>query len=88
MTKKGYSYDSPLTVMGSEEFAQGDISDRERDAAQADISCKQEVDLVPRWNAVESTIENRLISGKNVILGDFLERQNAKVAAARKILKD
>lgn len=88
MAEKGYSYDSPLIAMGSEEFSQGDISDRERDVALTDISCKEKVHLVPRWNAAESAIEKRMISEKSEILSEFIERQNAKVAAARKILKD
>lgn len=88
MADKGYAYESPLDAMGSPEFAEGTVSEHERAVAQADISCKEKVDLVPRWNAVESAIERRIISQKGPVLAEFLKRQHAKVAAAHKTLKN
>jgi hypothetical protein len=88
MADKGYSYDSPLAAMGSPEFSRGDVTARERAVAQADISCKKRVDLVSRWNTVESATEKRMIRENSETLNELLKRQNAKVTAAHKILKD
>ncbi len=87
MRGKGYRYDSPLTVMGSAEFYEGEMSNRQMMTALADITCKEKVDLVSRWNAVESATEKVMISERSGILKTFLKRQNAKVAAARRILE-
>ncbi|MFD5336256.1 hypothetical protein [Streptomyces hawaiiensis] len=86
MADKNYTYDSPLAAMGSAEFSRGRITGRERAVAQADISCKKKVDLIQRWNVVEAAIETRMIREKSAVLQELLKRQNAKVAAARKIV--
>ncbi len=86
MKAKEYSYRTPLVVMGSDEFSKGPISDRERAVARRDVSCKQKVQLVRRWDEAESAVQRGLIKKNYVVLDRFLELQTAKVAAARKLL--
>jgi hypothetical protein len=86
MTEQGFSYESPLAAMGSPEFSEGKVSNRERDVAQADIDCKKRVNLIPRWNSVETSIEKNMISKKSKLLKKFLQLQTKKIQAARKLL--
>lgn len=87
MAGKGLTYQSPLDAMGSQEFAEGEVSAHERDVALADINCKNEVNLVPRWNAVEADIERQMISKRSKVLENFLQLQTEKIQAARGLLK-
>ncbi|MFC5675000.1 hypothetical protein [Streptomyces incanus] len=85
---RGYVCDSPLDSMGSAEFAEGRMTSHEKAVAQRDIVCKKKVDLVTRWNAVESDMQARMINDNKAVLDRFLSLQTAKVEPARKLLAE
>ncbi|MFG3211423.1 hypothetical protein [Streptomyces tendae] len=88
MKVKGYTYESPLSVMGSAEFTQKQVTSHERAVAQRDVYCKKKIDLVRRWNSVEAEIQRDKISRNKSDLDRFYALQTAKVSAARKVLNE
>ncbi|AWW41985.1 hypothetical protein [Streptomyces cadmiisoli] len=55
--------------------------------AQRDVECKKKVDLIRRWNTAESAVQQNLIKENRAVLDRFLDLQDAKVAAARQLLR-
>ncbi|MFG2354303.1 hypothetical protein [Streptomyces sp. NPDC048521] len=86
MKKAGYSYTSPLTVTDDPEFADAEVSARERAVATADVRCKRAIHLEQRWLAVESAIQKKLITENRDDLTRLSQSQQRMVRKARAIL--
>ncbi|MFD8220309.1 hypothetical protein ACFV2U_43240 [Streptomyces sp. NPDC059697] len=87
MKKAGYSYKSPLTVTDDPDFADAEVSDRERAVAVADVRCKFKIHLEQKWLAVESAIQKKMIEANQSDLSRLSQDQKKIVQRAQSILE-
>jgi hypothetical protein len=87
MSRKGYEYASPLASAGGKWFATPIATESEKRVAQADVSCKNQVDLIERWHRAESNIQQHMIERHAKELKDLATFQDRLVKRARDLLK-
>jgi hypothetical protein len=87
MSRKGYEYTSPLESAGDKWFAAASATASEKQVAQADVSCKSQVDLVDRWYKAEWSIQQPMIERHAEELKDLMIFQDELVKRARDILE-
>lgn len=93
MKKRGYNYPDPHEAAGA--FASSASTEvppppsrKETAAATADVTCKQEVDYVGRWQKIESGYQNALIARNSARLETYRDAWQDSLAKARKILRE
>jgi hypothetical protein len=87
MSSKGYKYTSPLESAGVKWFATASATASEKRVARADVSCKNQVDLVDRWYKAESSIQQSMIERHAEELKELMIFQDELVKRARHILE-
>ncbi|WP_020119502.1 hypothetical protein [Streptomyces canus] len=87
MSEKGYEYASPLESAGDKWFAETSATAEEERVAQADVSCKNKVDLVDRWHKAESKIQQGMIDRHAKELERLRTFQDGLVKRSRDILQ-
>ncbi|MEY2231538.1 hypothetical protein [Streptomyces sp. BF23-19] len=88
MKEEGYIYASPMDPPSVGKFQEGPVTAEEKATAQADVACKTRTDLLNSWFAVESEIQQAMVSGDTKVLQELRELHRKKVAAARTILTE
>lgn len=88
MARSGYDYDDPWEANDDPAFNGPEATQMEISVAAADVACKEEVDLVDTWAAVEVAYQERLIEENSVALTELLEllevrRRNAAEVVER-----
>jgi len=88
MARSGYDYDDPWEANDDPAFNGPEATQMEISVAAADVACKEEVDLVDTWAAVEVAYQERLIEENSVALAELLEllevrRRNAAEVVER-----
>lgn len=88
MARSGYDYDDPWEANDDPAFDGPEATQLEISLATADVACKEEVDLVDTWAAVEVAYQERLIEENSVALAELLEllevrRRNAAEVVER-----
>ncbi|MEU9862259.1 hypothetical protein AB0D99_15435 [Streptomyces sp. NPDC047971] len=86
MTKKGFSYSSPLDLFTVEKFEKGPVTDEEKATAVADVACKNDTGLPETWLAVESRLQEAMIAKDSAVLQKLRGLHEKKIAAARAIV--
>jgi hypothetical protein len=87
MSREGYEYASPLASAGGKWFATPTATESEKRVARADVSCKNQVDLIERWHRAESNIQRRMIESHAKELKDLAAFQDRLVKRARNLLR-
>ncbi|MYV41359.1 hypothetical protein GT030_21450 [Streptomyces sp. SID1328] len=80
MTKKGYSYKSPLQALSKADLKMPKASAQELHVAAADYSCKVSTDLISTWQKVEIKIQEKEIA-KHLPQLNEADAQRAKIMA-------
>lgn len=86
MKSKGYSYDSPLDSLGDRDFMRDQISQREKDTAISDITCKRKTRLLDRWFQSESKIQKKMIAENISELEKLKKSHEVQMRHVRKVL--
>lgn len=85
MKAKGYTYASPLEPFRTPAFNRGEVTQKERKTATADVACKQSTNLLESWLDVETRIQQEMIRKHTKVLRRLKELHREKVDAARKL---
>ena len=88
MARSGYDYDDPSEANNDPAFDGPEVTQVEISVAAADVACKEEVDLVDTWAAVEVAYQERMIEENSVVLAELLawldvRRRNAAEVVER-----
>jgi hypothetical protein len=86
MQRKGFDYASPMDAFGTPGFREGKISEKEKETAVADVSCKESTGLLETWFNREAAIQKEMIEQDSKPLQKLAEMHRRKVNAARKII--
>ncbi|MEV7202142.1 hypothetical protein [Streptomyces griseoluteus] len=86
MTKKGYSYKSPLQALSKADLKMPRASAQELRIAAADYSCKVSTDLISTWQNVETKIQKDEIAKHLPQLRKADAQRAAIMAKAEKII--
>lgn len=86
MADHGYVTESPLTARDDLGLA-GDVSGADAiEAATQDVACKEEVDLVGRWAAVDAEYQAEVIAEQPDLLELYEEQHEERMSQAQAIL--
>lgn len=93
MKRRGYHYPDPHEAAGAfVTSASATVppppSRKETAAATADVTCKQEVDYVSRWQKIEAGYQNALIARNSARLETYRGTWQDSLAKARKVLRE
>ncbi|WP_431894693.1 hypothetical protein [Micromonospora haikouensis] len=88
MKKAGFDYPDPGRANDDPAFNTIVASVDEIATAVADVSCKEQVGLVPLMAAIEVAFQNREIEGAKERLGDIMDRKREQIGLAREILRN
>lgn len=87
MARSGYDYDDPWEANNDPAFDGPGATRAEISVATADVACKEEVDLVDTWAAVEVAYQERLIEENSVVLAELLELLEVRRRHAAEIVE-
>lgn len=88
MKKAGFRYGDPMEAMADPRWRKSETaSAKEIAAAEADVRCKRETDLVKIWSAAEAKIQQRLIKASADDYRALKATRDAHLAAARRALE-
>ncbi|MCX5423909.1 hypothetical protein [Streptomyces sp. NBC_00078] len=85
MKEKGYDYASPMDPFRTPAFTQGEVTEKERKTAAADVTCKRSTNLLESWLDTETRIQKGMIRKHTKVLQRLKELHREKVEAARKL---
>ncbi|NJP66990.1 hypothetical protein [Streptomyces spiramenti] len=86
MADQGWETDTPLEAAAQLGLG-GDVSGTEaREAAVADVGCKEETELVTRWAAIDSDHQATVIEEHAGMLADYREQHEERMTRARAVL--
>lgn len=86
MAEHGLVTDTPLEAAAQLGLG-GDVSgSAAREAAVADVACKERTDLVPRWAAIDADHQEAVIAEHAAMLADYREQHEERMARARAVL--
>ncbi|GAA1901409.1 hypothetical protein GCM10009716_09100 [Streptomyces sodiiphilus] len=86
MAGHGYETNSPFGVQEDLGLS-GDVSGPKAiEVAVKDVECKQEVDLIARWSAVDAEYQEEVIEEHAGILEDYTRQHEERMANARSVL--
>lgn len=89
MKAQGVRYSDPLEPFADAAWAQSERpSAREIAVAEADVRCKQAVNLVSVWSGAERRIQLGVISAHRGDFDGFKRAKNAELGAARRTLQE
>jgi hypothetical protein len=89
MKAKGFHYSDPLKPFGDAAWAQSRRpSAQEIVAAETDVSCKQQTDLVLVWSGVEERIQLDVIHSHREDFESFMRAKRAELEAAHRTLTE
>ncbi|MFD9598607.1 hypothetical protein ACFWA9_38395 [Kitasatospora sp. NPDC059973] len=86
MRTRGFSVTHPLTASDPFAAATGPASTQEIDQAQADVTCKQDTNLLGVWFAVESDFQNKSINKNSAELAKIKTTLDAETTTLDKLL--
>ncbi|MFI8909594.1 hypothetical protein ACIGV8_29320 [Streptomyces albidoflavus] len=86
MRKQGYTYKDPMAAMSAPEFSAEEIGPGETEAAQHDVKCKEKVNLIGVWHAVESAYQKELVQEHASELRLVLEAKREQLKESRKMM--
>lgn len=78
MRSRGFSYPDPTAAINDKRWATPADTEAEVRVAVADVACKQQVKLVPTWNAVEISVQRAMVADQASALAaadQVLQRQ-------------
>jgi hypothetical protein len=99
MDEAGFDYDDPRQANGDPAWAEGQpadgvetsevapVSDEQRAVASADVACKDEVNLVGTWLAVETAYQTRALEENSEALSDARQRLDGALAHATDVVE-
>lgn len=87
MARSGYDYGDPWEANDDPAFDNSEISQVEISVAAADVACKEEVNLVDTWVAVEVAYQERLIEENSVALAELRELLEVRRRNAAEIVE-
>jgi hypothetical protein len=87
MARSGYDYDDPWEANDDPAFDGPEANQHEISVATADVACKEEVDLVDTWAAVEMAYQERLIEENSVALAALLESLEVRRRNAAEVVE-
>lgn len=87
MARSGYDYDDPWEANDDPAFDGPEVTQMEISVAAADVACKEEVDLVDTWVAVEVAYQERLVEENSEALAELLELLEARRRNAAEIVE-
>jgi hypothetical protein len=85
MKGRGYTYSSPMDPFRTPAFTRGEVTQKERKTATADVECKQSTNLLESWLDVETRIQKEMIRKHIKVLRRLKELHREKVDAARRL---
>lgn len=88
MKNKGYSYPNPMDAIGDRRFLGDSPTPLELQVATADVTCKQQVDLIDTWFAVETSLQKELIARQQADFTAALAAKTEQLAKADAVLRD
>ncbi|MFJ1708007.1 hypothetical protein [Kitasatospora sp. NPDC088346] len=88
MRNKGYSYPSPMDAISDPRFLGDSPTPLEIQVATADVTCKQQVDLIATWLAVEASLQKELIARQPAEFAAALAAKTEELAKADAVLRD
>ncbi|MGW6502011.1 hypothetical protein [Nonomuraea angiospora] len=87
MREQGRQYADPLAAITDRRWMKGGpASQEEIRAAQADVGCKAQTDLVSIWSAVEKRIQDDAVAAHPAEFRALQETKDRQLAAARAVL--
>lgn len=84
MKTRGFSYRDPISAVAG--FTGKTASATEKRTAVADVSCKQQTNLVRVWFASDARVQRTMIAPQAAVLATILTRHHQQVARAKAIL--
>jgi len=89
MSNEGFQYSSPLVAIGSSRWTAGkSASEAEIHTAVADVSCKDQLHMLPKWVSVESHYEQVLVAKDDRRLSQAIRAWDSADVQARALLAD
>ncbi|MFD0569415.1 hypothetical protein ACFQ0T_09225 [Kitasatospora gansuensis] len=88
MKDKGYSYPNPMDAIGDSRFLGDSPTPPELQVATADVTCKQQVNLIDTWFAVETSLQKELIARQQADFTAALAAKTEQLAKADAVLRD
>nr|WP_144298555.1 hypothetical protein [Streptomyces sp. TLI_235] len=88
MKNRGYSYPNPMDAIGDRRFLGDSPTPLELQVATADVICKQQVDLIDTWFAVETSLQKELIARQQAEFTAALAAKTEQLAKADAVLRD
>lgn len=88
MKTRGYSYPNPMDAIGDRRFLGDSPTPLELQVAAADVICKQQVDLIDTWFAVEASLQKELIARQQAEFTAVLAAKTEQLAKADAVLRD
>ncbi|KQV04399.1 hypothetical protein ASE03_12160 [Kitasatospora sp. Root187] len=88
MKEKGYSYPNPMDAISDRRFLEDLPTPLELQVATADVTCKQQVNLIDTWFAVETSLQKELIARQQADFTAALAAKNEQLAKADTVLRD
>lgn len=85
MEAAGFAYQSPWEA-NNDQWAEEEVTERERAVATADVRCKHETNLVGVWTAVDAAYQQRLIDRYAEQLTDLRQARAAVLANAAAVV--
>jgi hypothetical protein len=86
MATAGYRYPDPLAAIGSSQWTSDAISAAEIHTALADLACKRQLQMLPKWVAIESGYERTLIARDRGVLDATIQAWNQAGVRAHDLL--
>ncbi|MEV4613531.1 hypothetical protein AB0K43_13155 [Kitasatospora sp. NPDC049258] len=88
MKNRGYSYPNPMDAIGDRRFLGDSPTPLELQVATADVTCKQQVNLVDTWFEVEASLQKELIARQQAEFTAALAAKTEQLAKADAVLRD
>ncbi|MER8182378.1 hypothetical protein [Kitasatospora sp. NPDC094015] len=88
MKNRGYSYADPMESIGDRRFLGDSPTPLELQVATADVTCKQQVDLIGTWFAAEASLQKESIARQQAEFTAALATKTEQLAKADAVLRD